>query len=77
MMDMKTFFSQMLTPGTAPCTLFGMTLGVAFAVLCLTIGLMLLFELLAVEVSTVLFILAGGVCGIVAYGLLGAREAKK
>ena len=38
MMDMKTFFSQMLTPGTAPCTLFGMALGVVFAVLCLTIG---------------------------------------
>lgn len=46
-------------------------------VLCLTVGLMLLFELLAVEVSTVLFILAGGVCGIVAYGLLGAKEAKR
>ena len=38
MMDMKSFFSQMLTPGTAPCTLFGMALGVVFAVLCLTIG---------------------------------------
>lgn len=38
MMDLKTFFSQMFTPGTAPCTLFGMLLGLVFAVLCLTIG---------------------------------------
>lgn len=45
--------------------------------LCLTIGLMLTFEFLAVEVSTVVFILAGGVCGMVAYGLLGRKEAKE
>lgn len=38
MMDMKTFLSQMLTPGTAQCTIFGMSVGVIFAVLCLTIG---------------------------------------
>ncbi len=38
MMDMKTFISQMLTPGTVPCTIFGAVLGVIFAVLCLTIG---------------------------------------
>ena len=44
--------------------------------LCLTIGLMLTFELLAVEVSTVVFILAGGVIGMVAYALLGRKEAK-
>ena len=31
MMDLKTFMSQMLTPGTVPCTLFG-------AALCLTVG---------------------------------------
>lgn len=45
--------------------------------LCLTIGLMLIFEFLAVEVTTVVFILAGGVCGMVAYGLLGRKGAKE
>ena len=44
--------------------------------LCLTVGLMLIFEVLAVNVSTVVFILVGGVVGIVAYGLLGRKEAK-
>lgn len=38
MMDMKTFVSQMLTPGTVPCTIFGAAIGLIFAVLCLTIG---------------------------------------
>ena len=38
MMDLKTFMSQMLTPGTVPCTLFGAALGLIFAVLCLTVG---------------------------------------
>ena len=38
MMDMKSFISQMFTPGTAPCAIFGMAMGVVFAVLCLTIG---------------------------------------
>ena len=38
MMDLKTFVNQMLTPGTVPCTLFGMALGLIFAVLCLTLG---------------------------------------
>ena len=38
MMDMKSFISQMFTPGTAACTIFGMAMGVVFAVLCLTIG---------------------------------------
>ena len=37
-MDFKTFVSQMFTPGTAPCTLFGVIVGLVFAVLCLTIG---------------------------------------
>ena len=37
-MDLKTFVNQMFTPGTVPCTLFGMALGIIFAVLCLTIG---------------------------------------
>ena len=44
--------------------------------LCLTIVLMLTFEILAVNVSTVVFILAGGVLGMVVYGLLGRKEAK-
>ena len=38
MMDFRTFVSQMFTPGTAPCTLFGVLVGLVFAVLCLTIG---------------------------------------
>ena len=37
-MDKKNFFSQVFTPGTAPCALFGMAVGLLFAVLCLTIG---------------------------------------
>ncbi len=37
-MDKKAFFSQMLTPGTAACTIFGVAVGLVFAVLCLTIG---------------------------------------
>ena len=44
--------------------------------LCLTIGLMLAFEFFAVNVSTVVFILVGGVVGIIAYALLGRKEAK-
>ena len=38
MMDLRTFVSQMFTPGTVPCTLFGIAVGLVFAVLCLTIG---------------------------------------
>ena len=38
MTDLRTFISQMFTPGTAPCTLFGAVVGLVFAVLCLTIG---------------------------------------
>ena len=38
MMDKKTFFAQMFTPGTVPCTLFGAAIGLLFAVLCMTIG---------------------------------------
>ena len=45
-------------------------------VLCLTVGLMLTFELLAVNVSTVVLILAGGISGIVAYGLLNRKGAE-
>lgn len=35
---MKNFFSQILTPGTVPCALFGALIGLVFAVLCMTIG---------------------------------------
>jgi hypothetical protein len=37
---------------------------------------MLVFEFLAVEVSTVVFILLGGIVGMVAYALLSRKEAK-
>ncbi len=39
-MDIKNFFSQMLTPGTVPCALFGAAIGLVFAVLCMTLGVM-------------------------------------
>ncbi|MBR5288709.1 MAG: DUF2273 domain-containing protein [Clostridia bacterium] len=39
-MDFKNFFSQMLTPGTVPCTLFGAAIGLVFAVLCMTLGVL-------------------------------------
>lgn len=38
MMDFKTFWSQMLTPGTPACAIFGAAVGLVFAVLCLTLG---------------------------------------
>ena len=38
MMDLKSLFSQMLTPGTGACAFFGAVVGLIFAVLCLTIG---------------------------------------
>ncbi len=37
---MKNFFSQMLTPGTVPCAVFGAVIGLVFAVLCMTIGVL-------------------------------------
>ena len=37
-MDKKNFFAQIFTPGTVPCALFGMAIGLLFAVLCLTVG---------------------------------------
>ena len=46
-------------------------------VLALTVAAMVTFELLAVEVSTVVLILAGGVTGIVAYGLLNRKAVEK
>ncbi len=42
----------------------------------LTFGAMLLFEAFALNVSTVILILIGGITGIIAYGLMGGREAK-
>jgi chromate transporter len=45
-------------------------------VFCLTFGALLLFEVFALEVSTVLLILIGGITGILAYGLLPKKEAK-
>ena len=38
MMDMRSFFDQILTPGTVPCAIFGAVVGLLFAVLCLMIG---------------------------------------
>ena len=38
MMDFRTFVSQMFTPGSVPCTIFGIAVGAIFAILCLTIG---------------------------------------
>lgn len=38
MTDLRTFVGQMFTPGTAPCTLFGVAVGLVFAVLLLVIG---------------------------------------
>lgn len=35
---MRTIVSQMFTPGTVACTVFGALLGIVFAILCLTIG---------------------------------------
>ena len=46
-------------------------------VFCLTFGAMLLFEALAFEVSTVVLILIGGISGIIAYGFMGRREARR
>jgi len=37
-MDKKNFFAQIFTPGTVPCALFGMVVGLLFAVLWLTVG---------------------------------------
>ena len=45
-------------------------------VFCLTFGALLLFEALALEVSTVVLILIGGISGIIAYGFMGRREAR-
>ena len=46
-------------------------------VFCLTFGALLLFEVFAVNVSTVILILIGGISGIIAYGFMGRKEAGK
>jgi len=38
MKDIKSFLSEMLTPGTTACTIFGVAVGLVFAVLWLVIG---------------------------------------
>ncbi|MBP3655318.1 MAG: DUF2273 domain-containing protein [Clostridia bacterium] len=38
MMDVRSFFSQLLTTGTAACTVFCAVIGFVFAILCLSIG---------------------------------------
>ena len=63
MMDLKTFMSQMLTPGTVPCTLFGAALGLIFAVLCLTVGV-------GPALLIALFCLIGAIIG-------GVKDKKK
>ena len=45
--------------------------------LCATILLMILFELFAVSVSTVFFIIVGGIIGITAYAVFNRQEDKK
>ena len=43
----------------------------------LVFGMMIAFELLSVSFSTIVFILAGGIIGIVVYGIFGKEERKK
>ena len=57
-MDMKQFFSQMFTPGTAPCAIFGAALGLVFAVLCMTIGVL---KALLIGVFCLVGVFVGGV----------------
>ena len=44
---------------------------------CLMFGALLLFEVFAFEVSTVVLILIGGISGIIAYGFMGRKEARE
>ena len=46
-------------------------------VFCLTFGGLLLFEAFALEVSTVILILIGGIIGVIAYGFMGNKEVQK
>ncbi len=57
-MDMKTFFSQMFTPGTVPCAIFGAAVGLLFAVLCMTIGIV---KTLLIGVFCLIGVFIGGV----------------
>ena len=57
-MDMKQFFNQMFTPGTVPCAIFGAALGLVFAVLCMTIGVL---KALLIGVFCLVGVFVGGV----------------
>ena len=57
-MDKKSFFSQMFTPGTVPCAVFGAALGLVFAVLCMTIGVV---KSLLIGVFCLIGVFIGGV----------------
>lgn len=57
-MDIKTFFSQMFTPGTIPCAIFGAAVGLLFAVLCMTIGVL---KTLLIGVFCLIGVFIGGV----------------
>lgn len=57
-MDFKNFFSQMLTPGTVPCAVFGAGIGLVFAVLCMTIGV---FKSMLIGVFCLIGAFIGGV----------------
>ena len=75
-MDKKNFFSQIFTPGTVPCALFGMAVGLLFAVLCLTIGvgkavLIGLFCLVGAFVGGVTRA-AAGITAAIVFGLINA-----
>ena len=63
MMDLKTFMSQMLTPGTVPCTRCGAARGRMVAVLCLTVGV-------GPALLIALFCLIGAIIG-------GVKDKKK
>ena len=75
-MDRKTFFSQLLTPGTVPCTIFGVAVGLIFALLLLTIGvgktlIIGLFCLVGAFIGGVMQT-AAGITAAVFFGLLNA-----
>ena len=57
-MDKKTFFSQMFTPGTVPCAIFGAAVGLLFAVLCMTLGIV---KTLLIGVFCLVGVFIGGV----------------
>ena len=58
MKDLHGLIEQMFTPGTVPCTIFGAVLGVIFAVLCLTIGIL---RALLIGIFCAIGVFVGGV----------------